>query len=36
MSEEVLEAGFARLQAAVPSLGNGPQFETSDLLVFER
>jgi SAM-dependent methyltransferase len=36
MSEEVIEAGFARIEAALPSLGNGPQYETSELLVFER
>ncbi len=34
MSEEVVEAGFARIEAALPSLGDGPQFETSALLVF--
>ncbi|MGA8370335.1 MAG: methyltransferase domain-containing protein [Acidimicrobiales bacterium] len=36
MSEEVVEAGFARIEAALPSLGDGPQFETSALLVFGR
>jgi len=36
MSEEVIEAGFARIEAALPSLGDGPQYETSDLLVFQR
>jgi SAM-dependent methyltransferase len=36
MSEEVVEAGFARIEAVLPSLGDGPQFETSHLLVFER
>jgi hypothetical protein len=36
MSEEVVEAGFARIEAALPSLGDGPQFETSALLVFRR
>jgi hypothetical protein len=36
MSEEVVEAGFARIDLALPSLGDGPQFETSNLLVFER
>ncbi len=34
MSEEIAEAGFARIGAALPSLGEGPQFETSALLVF--
>jgi hypothetical protein len=36
MSEEVVEAGFARIEAALPSLGDGPQYETSELLVFQR
>jgi ubiquinone/menaquinone biosynthesis C-methylase UbiE len=36
LSEEVVEAGFARIEAALPSLGNGPQYETSELLVFQR
>ena len=36
MSEEVVEAGFARIEAALPSLGDGPRFETSALLVFRR
>jgi SAM-dependent methyltransferase len=36
MSEEAAEAGFARIEAALPSLGDEPQYETSDLLVFER
>jgi SAM-dependent methyltransferase len=35
MSEEVVEAGFARIEAALPSLGDGPQYETSQLLVFQ-
>ena len=35
MSEEVVEAGFARIEAALPSLGYGPQYETSELLVFQ-
>jgi ubiquinone/menaquinone biosynthesis C-methylase UbiE len=35
MSEEVAEAGFARIEAALPSLDDGPQYETSELLVFE-
>ena len=36
MSEEVAEAGFARIEAALPALGDGPQYETSELLVFQR
>src|ERR671936_1582777 len=36
MSEEVVETGFARIEAALPSLGDGPQYETSELLVFQR
>jgi ubiquinone/menaquinone biosynthesis C-methylase UbiE len=36
LSEEQIEAGFARIEAALPSLDDGPQFETSALLVFRR
>ncbi|GAB3428931.1 class I SAM-dependent methyltransferase [Flindersiella endophytica] len=36
LSQEVVEAGFARIEAALPSLDDGPQYETSWLLVFER
>jgi len=36
LSKEAVEAGFARIEAALPSLGDGPQFETSRLLVFQR
>jgi hypothetical protein len=36
MSEELVEAGFARIEAAMPTLGDGPQYETSQLLVFQR
>ena len=36
MSEQSAEAGFARIEAALPSLADGPQFETSALLVFRR
>ena len=36
MSEEAAEAGFARIEAALPSLGDEPQYETSRLLIFER
>jgi SAM-dependent methyltransferase len=33
-SQELVEAGFARIDAALPWLDEGPQFETSNLLVF--
>ena len=36
MTEEVVEAGFGRIDAALPSLGDLPQYETSALLVFQR
>lgn len=36
LPEETIEAGFARIDAALPSLPDGPQHETSRLLVFER
>jgi ubiquinone/menaquinone biosynthesis C-methylase UbiE len=36
MTEEVIEAGFARIEEALPSLDPGPQYEKSHLLVFER
>ena len=36
MSEEVVEAGFTRIDAALPSTGDGPQYETSDMLIFQR
>lgn len=36
LSEEVVAAGFARIEAALPSLSDGPQYETSELLVFHR
>jgi ubiquinone/menaquinone biosynthesis C-methylase UbiE len=36
LSEDVAEAGFARIEAALPSLDDGPQYETTNLLVFER
>ena len=29
MSEEEVEVGFARIEAALPTLDDGPQFETS-------
>jgi len=36
LSEEAVEAGFARIEAALPTLDDGPQYETSELLVFQR
>lgn len=36
MSAEVADAGFARIEAALPALDDGPQHETSALLVFRR
>ncbi|GIM92480.1 class I SAM-dependent methyltransferase [Paractinoplanes toevensis] len=36
MDEEAAEAGFARITAALSTLDDGPQFETSNLLVFRR
>jgi len=36
LDEEVVEEGFARIEAALPSLADEPQYETSCLLVFER
>lgn len=36
LSEEAVEAGFDRIEAALPSLDEGPQYETSELLVFKR
>jgi ubiquinone/menaquinone biosynthesis C-methylase UbiE len=36
VSEEVVEAGFARIEATLPSLSDEPQCETSELLVFQR
>jgi ubiquinone/menaquinone biosynthesis C-methylase UbiE len=35
LSEDIAEAGFARIEAALASLGDGPQYETSELLVFQ-
>jgi hypothetical protein len=31
--QKMVEAGFARIEAALPSLADGPQYETSELLV---
>jgi SAM-dependent methyltransferase len=36
VSDEVAEEGFARIEAALPTLGDGPQYETTRLLVFQR
>jgi SAM-dependent methyltransferase len=36
MTAEVADAGFARIEAALPTLDPGPQHETSELLVFRR
>jgi SAM-dependent methyltransferase len=36
LSEEVAAAGFDRIDAALPALGDGPQYETNTLLVFQR
>jgi ubiquinone/menaquinone biosynthesis C-methylase UbiE len=36
MSAAAVDAGFARIEAALPSLGDGPQYEASHLLVFQR
>ena len=36
VGEEVVVAGFARIEAALSSLGEGPHYETSALLVFQR
>ncbi len=36
VSDELAEEGFARIEAALPSLADGPQYETSRLLVFQR
>jgi SAM-dependent methyltransferase len=36
MSEEAVEAGFAKIEETLPSLADGPQYETSELLVFQR
>jgi ubiquinone/menaquinone biosynthesis C-methylase UbiE len=35
MSEDVIDAGFAKIEAELPSLDAGPQYETSHLLVFQ-
>jgi ubiquinone/menaquinone biosynthesis C-methylase UbiE len=35
LTEDAVDTGFARIDAALPSLDNGPQYETSRLLVFQ-
>jgi len=35
MTEEAIEAGFAQIEAALPSRVKGPQYETSEQLVFQ-
>jgi hypothetical protein len=34
-SDEVVDEGFASIEAALPSLGDGPRYETSQMLVFQ-
>jgi ubiquinone/menaquinone biosynthesis C-methylase UbiE len=36
LSEEAIQAGFARIEEALPALDDGPQYESSQLLVFGR
>lgn len=36
MAEDRIEAGFARIDAALPALGDEPQYETTPMLVFQR
>jgi ubiquinone/menaquinone biosynthesis C-methylase UbiE len=36
LSDEAIDAGFARIEEALPSLDDGPQYETNVLLVFQR
>jgi hypothetical protein len=36
LSTDESEAGFARIEEALSSLADGPQYETSGLLVFQR
>jgi hypothetical protein len=35
LNEDVVDTGFARIDAALPSMDDGPQYETSQLLVFQ-
>jgi ubiquinone/menaquinone biosynthesis C-methylase UbiE len=36
LTDEATQAGFATIEAALPTLDSGPQYETSTLLVFQR
>jgi ubiquinone/menaquinone biosynthesis C-methylase UbiE len=36
LTDEATKAGFATIEAALPTLDSGPQYETSTLLVFQR
>lgn len=36
MSDEAADAGFARIEEVLPTLDDGPQYETNELLVFRR
>jgi ubiquinone/menaquinone biosynthesis C-methylase UbiE len=36
VTDEVIDAGFATIEATLPSLGDEPQYETSQLLVLQR
>jgi len=36
MSEEVIATGFAKIDAALASMDDGPQYETSEMAVFQR
>ncbi|MFB9448399.1 class I SAM-dependent methyltransferase [Dactylosporangium vinaceum] len=36
MDEATIAAGFARIEAALPALDAGPQYETNELLVFRK
>jgi len=36
MSGEVVDEGFARIEAVLPSLDDGPQYERNELVVFEK
>jgi SAM-dependent methyltransferase len=36
MNEDLIAAGFARIEAVLPSLRDGPKYESTTLLVFQR
>lgn len=36
LSEDLIDDGFARIEVALPLLDDGPQYETTELLVFQR